>query len=59
MHPTRAFPEWRDDMPRTFSVPELAPHVPSVHAHRRRLGVTVLLPRIAALAVRPAAGHHR
>ena len=50
MSSTRNSPEWRDDMPRTFSLTELPPHVPSVHLPRRRLTAALLIPRLASLS---------
>ena len=52
MTSTRTAPEWRDDMPRTFSPLELPPHVANLQPRRRRLSAALLLPRLVSVSGR-------
>jgi hypothetical protein len=52
MTSTRTSPEWRDDMPRTFSSIELPPHVANLQPRRRRLTAALLIPRLVSVSAR-------
>ena len=52
MFSTRTSPEWRDDMPRTFSLSDTPPHVPAFPQRRRKFATALLIPRLVALSAR-------